>query len=258
MSRIEIIRGRLPRIYRSYEKESLFFILLQSLVNQLNELEEGITDLMKAHWVDTAKREDLDNMAALVGSKRISTDDANFRRKLKRTVEEYRGGGTLPIILERVPELLNSGNKDDFEVIENPRVNTSAEFSVVANDTWILGSNSTKNEKPMISLAIEGTGEVSNPQITNLDTGQSITFAGKLKAGEQLVIKQNKALLGKEDVTEKITAEQPLQLVRKESNWRYTESLSEMVGVFDKGKFDEQIFAIGIPDSVPHHTLPHP
>ena len=247
MSRIERINSRLPRIYQAYEKKSLFFILLQSIDKQLNELEEGITDMMKAHWVDTAKGAELDKLAALVGSKRISDNDVTFRRNLKRTVEEYRGGGTLSIIQERVQELLNSTNKDDFEIIENPRVKTSAEFSVVANDTWTLGSNSIENEKPTLSIALEGKGEVSNPLITNLDTGQSITFTGKLGAGKQLVIKENKALLGEADMTKKVTSESPLQLLRKESVWRYSESLSEMIGVFDTGKFDEHTFAIGIP-----------
>jgi hypothetical protein len=247
MSRIERISGRLPRLYQAYEKKSLFSILLQSADKQLSDLEEGITDLMKAHWVDTAKGAELDKLAALVGSKRISDNDVHFRKKLKRTVEEYRGGGTLSIIQERVQELLNSSSKDDFEIIENPRVKTSAEFSVVANDTWTLGSNSIENEKPTLSLAIEGKGEVSNPVITNMDTGESLAFDGKLRAGKQLVIRQKKALLGEEDITEKVTSEQTLQLLRKESVWRYSESFSERIGVFDSGKFDEHTFAIGIP-----------
>jgi hypothetical protein len=66
----------------------------------------------------------------------------------------------------------------------------------VANDTWVLGSNSIEDEKPAIYLSVEGNGEVSNPQITNVDTGQSLTYTGKLKASKQLVIKQNKAVLG--------------------------------------------------------------
>jgi hypothetical protein len=248
MSRLERIRGRLPRLYHSAERDSLISILLQAVDNQLNNAEEGITDLMKAHWVDTAKKEELDEMATLVGSKRVpDEDDASFKERLERAVEEYKGGGTLPIILERVKELLKSSNKDDFEIIENPPVEASAEFSVVANDTWTLGSNSIENEKPTLSLALEEKGEVSNPQITNLDTSQSLTFTGKLKAGKQLVIKQNKALLGEEDVTKNVSPKEPLQLLRKESLWRYSEALSEMIGVFDTGKFDEHTFAVGIP-----------
>lgn len=248
MSRLERISGRLPRLYQSAEKNSLLFILLQSVDKQLDDAEEGITEVMKAHWVDTAKKEELDKMLSLLGSKRMpEEDDAHLRGRLKRAVEEYKGGGTLSIIRERVKELLNSDNKDDFEIIENPRVKTSADFLVVANDTWTLGSNSIENEKPTLYLSVEGEGEVSNPQITNLDTEQSLTFTGKLKAGKQLVIKQNKALLGEDDVTKNVSPKEPLQLLRKESIWRYSEAFSEMVGIFDTGKFNEHIFAVGIP-----------
>jgi hypothetical protein len=248
MSRLERISGRLPRLYQSAEKKALIFILLRAVDKQLSNAEEGITEVMKAHWVDTAKKEELDEMSILVGSKRMpEEDDTQLRGRLKRAVEEYKGGGTLFIIRERVKELLSADSKDDFEITENPRVKTSAEFSVVANDTWTLGSNSIEDEKPTLSLAVEEEGEVSNPQITNLDTGQSITFAGKLKAGKQLVIKKNKALLGEEDVTKKVSPKEPLQLLRKESTWRYSEALSEMIGVFDTGKFDEHTFAVGIP-----------
>jgi len=250
VSRLERISGRLPRIYQSAEEKALIFFLVQAVDKQLNKAEEVITEVMKAHWVDTAKKEELDEMSTLLGSKRMPEEnDANLKGRLKRTVEEYKGGGTISIIRERVKELLNSDKKDDFEIIENPRVKASAEFLVVANDTWTLGSNSIEDEKPTLSLAVEGEGEgeVSNPQITNLDTEESLIFAGKLKAGKQLVIKKNKALLGEEDVTKKVTPKEPLQLLRKESIWRYSEPLSEMIGVFDTGKFDEHTFMIGIP-----------
>jgi hypothetical protein len=247
MSRIERISGRLPRLYQAYENKSLFFILLQSIDNQLSELEDEITYLMKAHWADTANGTDLDKLAAIVGAKRISDDDTGFRRNIKRTVEEYQGGGTLSIIKKRIQELLNCRNADDFEIIENPRINTFAEFSVEANDTWTLGSNSIENEESALSLAIEGKGEVRNPQITNLDTGQSVVFNGKLESGKQLVIKKKRALLAEKDITEKVTLEVPIELSRKESVWKYSESLSEMIGIFDIGKFDEHAFAIGIP-----------
>jgi len=247
MSRIERISDRLPRLYQAYEKKSLLFILLQSIDKQLSYLEEGITSLMKSHWVDTAEGEDLDKLSAIAGSNRMLDNDTSFRRRLRKTVEEYRGGGTLPIIKEKTQELLNSRNEDDFEIIENPRIRTFAEFSVVANNTWTLGSYSIKNEKLTLSLAIEGAGIVINPTITNLDTSQSITLNGKLEEGQQLVIKQNEALLDEENITEKIKSDQPLLLSRKESVWKYSESLSEIIGVFDTAKFDEHAFAIGIP-----------
>ena len=248
MNRLERINDRLPRLYKQWEKESLISFLLFSVNQQLDNIENGITDLMKSHWIDTAKNEDLEKLSILVSSKRlIDETDSHFKERIKRAVEEYRGGGTLSIVRERVKELLNSYNIDDFEIIENPPAKAYAEFLVIANDTWTLGSSSVEDEKPTLYLSIEETGEVRNPQITNIDTGRSITFAGSLKAGKQLVIEQNKAMLGGVDVTKNVSHKESLRLLRKKSLWKYSEALSEMIGVFDEGKFDQHTFAVGIP-----------
>ncbi len=247
MSRLERISNRLPRLYVSYEKSSLIFNLLQAIDKELSNLDEGITDLMKSHWVDSAEGKDLDKMAVLVSSYRASEDDLVFRRSLKKTIEEYRGGGTISIILERLQDLLSPGENDDIEIIENPRVKTSAEFSVVASDTWILGSESIKDETTTLAISIDGKGEVTNPKIINLDTNKSISFKGKLIAGKQLKIGQKKALLGDQDITNKVNSEDALKLFRKKSEWKYTESLSGVIGIFDTAKFDENNFAVGIP-----------
>ena len=37
------------------------------------------------------------------------------------------------------------------------------------------------------------------------------------------------------------------ELIRKGSNWKYSEALLELIGVFDGGKFDENTFAVGVP-----------
>jgi hypothetical protein len=247
MSRLEKISSRLPRLYMSCEKSSLIFNLLQAIDRELNNLDEGITDLMKSHWVDSAVGEDLDKLAVLVSSYRTSEADLAFRRSLKKTVEEYKGGGTLAIFLERLNDLLSPSEKDDFEIIENPRIKTSAEFLVVAGDTWILGSESIKDEEPTLTLSIDGKGEVTDPRIVNIDTNNSISFKGKLPVGKQLKISQKKALLGEQEITNKVNSEDALQLFRKKSEWKYTESLSEVIGIFDTAKFDENNFAVGIP-----------
>ena len=248
MSRMERISNRLPRLYKKSEERALFSILLQSICKQLNKVDDGITDLMKAHWVDTAKGEDLDKMAVLVGSRRLSDEnDDHLRARLKRAVDEYKGGGTVSIILERVKELIDAKNDGAVEIIENPLVEASAEFAVKANDTWILGSNSIEDELPTLDLTVEGEGEVSNPKIENLDTEQSITFKGKLTGGEKLVIKQNLSLLDEKDVTAKVVPKDIPKLLRKGSKWKYSEDLSELIGVFDAAKFNEHTFAVGIP-----------
>jgi hypothetical protein len=247
MSTAERINERFPRFYRNWDKGSIIALLLQSISEQLDEAESGITNLMQAHWIDTAHAEDLEKIGALVESKRIPEEsDEHFRTRLKRAVDEFKGGGTVSVILGQISQLINAKSKE-VEIIENPLVEDSAEFSVIANDSWTLGSNSIEGELPTISLTVEDKGEVSNPQITNIDTGQVITFEGKLKTGEQLVIKQGSALIDQQDVTENLSSKEIPELPRKLSTWKYSEALLERIGVFDSAVFDEHTFAVGVP-----------
>ncbi len=246
MSRGEKIGNRFPRIYRSWDKESLLAILLQSVSNQLDDADEGITELMKAHWIDTAEGEDLDKIGTLVGVKRgLDEDNSRLRAHLKRAVDEYKGGGTVSAILEEFRRVLRDSK--DLQLIENPLAEASTDFVVIANDTWFLGSSSIKDEEATISLTVEGEGQVSNPKITNTDTGEFVTYKGQLKQGEQLIINKNGASIGDKDVTEKITSTKLFTLQRKGSRWKYSEALLELIGVFDSGKFDENTFALGVP-----------
>jgi hypothetical protein len=247
MSRIQRISDRFPRFYKNWQKGSFIFSLLQAVGKQLDKGEEGVANLMKAHWVDTAERNELDRLGLIVGSKRISgEDDRHLRSRLKRAVNEYRGGGTVSAIQENVKELVGA-KTEDIEIVENPSTKASAEFEVIANNTWTLGSDSIQDEQPSLTLTVEGKGQVSNPQIINIDTGESITFKGKLKTGEQLVIKKNKAILDEKDVTEDVSPQKAPVLLRKGSTWKYSEALLERIGVFDTAKFDEHTFAIGVP-----------
>jgi hypothetical protein len=247
MSRVERIGDRLPRFYKIWDQNSFISLIVKSVSLQLDEAESRITDLMQGHWVDTAKDEELDKLGLLVGSRRTPNEESeHLRGRLKRAVDEYKGGGTVPVILEAVKKLLNAVDSG-IEIAENPLVKTHAELRVVANDTWTLGSNSIRDEQPSVSLAVEEEGEVSNPRITNMDTGESILFKGKLKTGEKLVLNGDTALLGEEDVGDKVAPRGVPMLLRKSSTWKYSEELLEKIGVFDSGKFDEHTFAVGVP-----------
>jgi hypothetical protein len=247
MSRLDRISDRFPRFYKSWEKGSMISILIEALSKQLDEVDGGITDLMRAHWVDTAEGDELDKLGIIVRVSRMSGEESeHFRGRLKRAVDEYKGGGTVSVILESVNELLGAEDKN-VAIVENPIVDAWEEFKVVANDTWSLGSKSIEDEQPSFCLTVEGEGEVSNPQITNMGTGKSVTFKGKLKTGEQLVITQNSASLNAEDVTANVTPNDLPQLLRKGSAWKYSEALLEKIGIFDSAKFDEHTFALGVP-----------
>jgi len=96
-------------------------------------------------------------------------------------------------------------------------------------------------------LTVEESGEVSNPQIMNIDTGESVVFKGKLKGGQQLVIKKKKASIEGKDVSKRISPQKIPRLLRRGSTWKYTEALEELIALFDTAKFDEHTFAVRVP-----------
>ncbi len=247
MSRTERISGRLPRFYRNWDRTSLVSAFIESVCEQLDEAEQGITKLLEAHWVSTANGKDLDKIGSLVRASRMSQEgDERFRGRLKSTVDEYKGGGTVSVILDEMRRLVGA-KPGEVEIEENPESEVAADFGVVANSTWTLGSSSIEDEQTRLFLVVEEEGEVINPQIINMDTGQSVTYEGILKTGEQLFIGQNKVLLNEKNVAEKVKMHGPLRLLRRGSVWKYSESLLEKIGMFDTGKFDDQIFAVDIP-----------
>jgi hypothetical protein len=246
MNRLERIGNRFPRIYRTWEEESLLRVLLRATSNQMDKTESGVDDILKAHWIDTAEGDELDKFSLLLGTKRLrEEDDAHLRAHLKRAVYEYKGGGTVSAIMEEFKTKFREDK--DLQIIENPPEESYAEFLVIANDTWVLGSNSIKNEEATLSLTVEGEGQVSNPSITNVDTGESITFNGQMKKGEKLVVAKNHAMLDEKDVVQSVTFDNSPLLLRKGSRWKYSEALLELIGVFDGGRFDKNTFAMGVP-----------
>lgn len=245
MSRKNRIFNRCPRFYKGYEDTSTISLLIQSISDELDKAENGITNLMRSHWIDRASGEDLDRLSSIVGSRRIiNEDDEELRIQAKKAVDENKGGGTLSAIQKAFSDVLKS---EEFQIIENPLIDSVAEFMVIANDTWVLSSNSIENEQANLVLTVEGEGEVSNPHITNIDTGQTIVFSGKLSNGEQLIIRKDGAFLGDRNVTDDVNPHELFQLLRKGSNWKYSEDFLEHIGVFDESRFDENIFALGIP-----------
>jgi hypothetical protein len=252
MERVQRVGERLPRFYRYWDKSSLIFRLIAAFCKELDGTEAEITNMMKAHWVDTASGDELERLGALVGARRIpGEDDTRFKARLKRTVGEYEGGGTVTAIEEAIRALLGSMEPGAVRILENPPTEASEEFRVMAGDTWFIGSRSIRDEKPRITLMVEEGGEVRDPRITNLDTGESIGFQGKLSQGERLVITEEGASLDGKDATQNLSMPKPRssfpRLLRRGSTWRYGEALRMLVGVFDEARFDEHTFALGVP-----------
>jgi len=114
MDRVERICNRLPRFYKHWEEDSLIFSLLRTVSKQLDEAGERITEVMKTHWVDTAVEDELNRLGVLLGLSRFSgEDDLHFRARLKRAVNEYKGGGTVSAILEAVKALIIAQSEED-------------------------------------------------------------------------------------------------------------------------------------------------
>jgi hypothetical protein len=246
MSKTQRIIDRCPRFYKGWENNSLISRLIVAMSRELDDAEDSIAQLMSAHWVDTAVSTDLDKIGSIVGLKRHQDEDDNhFRSHLKRAIDDYKGGGTMTAICNELRALLA---EDSFTIIENPEEESFAEFIVMANDTWTLRSSSIENESANLSLSVVGNGVISNPKLTNVDNGWSITYRGDLKTNEHLTIKKGAGFVGKQDVSNLITPIDTPLLLRKGSIWKYSEALLEGIGIFDKAKFDEQTFSIGVPN----------
>ncbi len=248
MDRIDRIASRLPRFYKSWDKGSLLRALLESVGRELDLSELRMTEVMKTRWVDTAEGEELDRLGRLLSMARLpDEEDGRFRQRLKRGVEDYRGGGTVATISDAVRRLVNARSDEDVEIVENPPAPGSAEFTVGAGERWFLASNSIEDAQPSITLTVEEAGEVSKPEITNLDIAETVTFQGKLSGKQQLKLSSEGAMVDGRKVAKGSIRNDVPKLLRRGSVWRYSESLGRQVGVFDEAKFDEQTFAVAVP-----------
>ncbi len=248
MSKAERIGERLPRFLRHWDRKSLIHGVIDAASAEIDAADAEIANLMRSHWIDTAAGDDLDKLGALTDLARMQGErDAKYRSRLKRAASEYRGGGTVASIEGGVRALIGARGADDVRLVENPPLETYSEFRVMSGDTWVVSSRSVKDVVSAITLQVEEGGEVSDPVIANIDTMESITYDGVLTSGQKLVLTEDDATVDGQSVKSHVSADRFPQLTRKGSTWRYTESLSKMIGVFDKAKFDEHTFMAGIP-----------
>lgn len=248
MSRAEKMCNRLPKFYKGWDRGSLVYAFMSSFASQLDDADDQIAEIMRAHWVDSATGEDLDRLGAAVVSKRMQgEDDEKYRSRIRRAVSDYRGGGTVRAILESVMGLIGTSSEGDVEIVENPLLSLSEEVKVMAGETWTISSRSVEDVDPRIRISVEKGGEVKDPTLTNLKTGDTVAFKGTLVGGQELILTKGKAELNGEDATDKVELKGFPKLLREGSVWKYSESLSGLLGVFDSAKFDEHTFTKGIP-----------
>ena len=249
MSGTQRIIDRFPSFYKSWDITSLIYKVVSALGKRLDEAEKELVAILRAHWVDTAMRSDLNSLGVLYNMKRRPNEsDSSYRNRLKRAIIEYKGGGTISAVLTSVKTVLGLAEEHHLELIENPPRMTFKELEVKTGETWRLSSESISDAIPSITIGVETeNSKITNPTITNLDTEESITFEGVIQSGKKLSIKDGKATLDGVDVTQKLSTTKIPKLLRKESNWRYTELVEREIGVFDAARFDGSVFEIGIP-----------
>ena len=250
MSRTQRILDRFPSFYRTWDRNSLISQVVSALGKRIDEAENELFVVMRAHWVDKALKIDLDYLGALYNIKRKPSEtDSEYRSRLKRAIMEFKGGGTISAVLTSVRNGLGLPRDYPLELVENPQKEIQKEFDVRTGETWWQSSESVFDTIPDIEISVETKGaNVTNPTIVNTGIEESLMFRGVIQSGSELRLEDGKAYLDEEDVTESlsITGTNLPKLLRKGSTWKYVELLGKEIGVFDASSFDESMFPIGI------------
>ena len=127
------------------------------------------------------------------------------------------------------------------EIVENPaRAAASGARMLKPGDKWTEFCNSVVDSVPTIN--IRGITTTRDPTLTNLTTGESVTYQGLLRKGAVLTIyPDGKASLAGINVSDKIQIDsgKPPRLTKATSEWIYTDANAFL----DYGKFDECAFA---------------
>jgi hypothetical protein len=258
-SKSEKIAAKLPHFYKSWDKNSLVFRFIDSAGVQLSDAERDLFNILKSHWVDTARSGDLDRIGRIYNLKRNPGEsDSDYMARIKSSIQEFKGGGTINAIKTALRTALSLPDGYNIDIIENPKKEMSYNQKAKAGDesgTWKIKSFSVSDSKLTITLGVESSGDkektkIENPKLTNLETGESVLFNGSISEGKELVIKDGAGILNKIDVTHKLSIQKSpdnIMLPRKDSLWEYTETLKSSIGRFDFAKFDESVFEVGVP-----------
>ena len=133
------------------------------------------------------------------------------------------------------------------EIKENPLTKPKQTWKLNANSEWTIDPRNVTDTVPEITIAVETEGaRITNPTISNLDTGESIMFGDSLSYGDVLKIKDGAATLNGKDVSEKLSVKKVPSLPRRKTRWQYTEAVGANIGTFDRSMFDKSVFAVNL------------
>lgn len=248
MPRKEKIAARLPHFYVSWDRGSIISSLVASTGKTIDESEKDLVSIINSHWIDTAWREDLEYLGSIYRVKRKPGElDREYRNRLKSAIVSYKGGGTIGAIRMLLRMLLRLPPDYPVEIVENPPVSMEKTWLVAVNKEWTVNPRSITDARPGITISVETEGgKITDPTLTNLATGESLTYHGDIKTGTQLVISDGQAHLNGKNVTGKLSGTATPNLRRGRSTWRYSEKIGANQGLFDQTAFDEAVFAIEI------------
>ncbi len=251
----------LPSFYDTWDDESLFYQLIDSIAHQIHESRKDMYMIMRDHWIDTARGEELGKFGELYNMQRLLVEnDAMFRKRIKSAISGYKGGGTVDSVLSLTRSFIGAQG-DELQLIEYPPGPIEAKYELESGDTWEISSESIHSEVPEISVFVETSGAsldrakfdesifplaVTNPKFTNIDTKESIGFKGILDAGQTLRTFMGRAMVDNVDASDQLTNMAIPTILRSKCRWRYDESVTEKVGAFDNGTFDSSLFRIPV------------
>lgn len=252
MSRRDKIAGKLPHFYRYWENGSSISGLITAMGKRLDEGEKEFVSIMRSHWVDTASNDDLDRLGVLYNLKRKEGEsDSDYRNRIKTAIISYKGGGTIGAIQMLVRITLRLPQDYPVKIVENPLVNLRRTWKVNAGREWIVNPRNIREAVPDITITVETeNGKIIDPTLTNITTGEAITFKGDVAYGDVLKISNGQAMLNDADQTDKLSTATIPKLSRQKSKWQYTEFIGANLGTFDRTQFDNSVFVIDMVSTV--------
>jgi hypothetical protein len=250
--RADDIADRLPHFYMTWDSDAAISTVIRSVARVLDGTETDLIEVLRSHWVDTAQVTDLDRLGMMLSTRRKAGEgDQEYRGRLKTAIIGYSGGGTQNSIRIMMRIALGLSEEYPIDIIENPPAAMKKSWTVPANGEWTVDPVSIAGSEPQITLAVETPDvEINNPTITNIDTGESITFNGKMSKGDVLKLSGGRATLNGVDWTGMLSSTAPIKLPRGKTRWKYSEAIGSNLGAFDMAYFDKSVFAVEIATTV--------
>lgn len=157
-------QAAMDRLLEQYKERPNIAAVITTLVNPLQEIEDQLEILSKDRWLDTAKGKQLDYLGEIIGEKRRSEDDAEFRRAIYSRILINNGGGTPEDIIAAIDLVYKTQRIDYSELYP-------ASFQV-----FVQSIEALTGIKPLIrSVSPAGVGDIV---VTHLNSDNPFTCSG--------------------------------------------------------------------------------